>query len=299
VFAGTLELEQASLSSDPRLESPVLEFSRIDVARLTLPAGRAQGAKVETSWPIVGTYYLDPSVLPFQLASREDLVKGQIWLPAGTRVSADQRRGGSARVERPPALPGRPRSTPVFSRSLPCGSLVLAGGSRFEAEAVPSDSEFWRYEGTVSLSAAPGSTPFGSLALGPKGASFRLLEEREGWAHIAGVADDDRDWYVPYAFDAWTRTASSGEHEGYVVGGVWVDSPEPTHVTSSAVRLFAAALENEPIAVLPPDVTFSVDGEKSNGFVELYVPYVRGAKARPLWASERELAANARPLAAP
>ena len=141
VFAGTLEFELATSSSDPGFASPVLEFSRLDVARLTLAAHRGGAAELSTSWPIVGTYFLDPSTLPFELASREDLVKGHAWLPAGTRVNAAERQRGSARVERPPAMGARPRSTPVFNRSLPCESLILASVRPFEDEAVPSDTD--------------------------------------------------------------------------------------------------------------------------------------------------------------
>jgi hypothetical protein len=277
----------------------VLEFSRLDVARLTLAAKRGGAAALSTSWPIVGTYFLDPSTLPFELASREDLVKGHAWLPAGTRVSAAERQHGSARVERPPAMSGRPRSTPVFDRSLPCESLILASVRPFDDEAEPSDTDDaeWRlYEGAVSLSSSPGSAPFGKLELGPDGASFRVVEKRGGWTRIAGEPDDALDGYVPYAFDAWTKSTS--DEGGYGMGGLGIGPPEPTHVTIASVPLYGAALEREPIAVLAPDVTLAA-GEVSNGFVEVYVPFVRRAGARRLWISERDLSANARALGSP
>ncbi len=262
VFAGTLEFELATLSSDPGFASPVLEFSRLDIARLTLAAHRGGAAELATSWPIVGTYFLDPSTLPFELASREDLVKGRIWLPAGTRVSAAERQRGSARVERPPAVGGRSRSTPIFNRLLRCESLILASVRVFEDEAEPSDTDDaeWRlYEGAVSLSPSPGSAPFGKLELDVSGASFESWRSAEGWTRIAGEPDDTHEWYVPYAFDAWTKSTS--DEGGYGMGGLGMGPPEPTHVTISSVPLYGAALGRKPIAVLAPEVPLAA-GER-------------------------------------
>jgi hypothetical protein len=294
VFAGTLRLEYDVLFSDAEAKHPALKAVRLDLSALTLPAKLGGAVRVDAVWPLRGTFWLAPAFLPLQLVSPRDLVPGHVWLPAATTVTAAAPRGENAQVERPAARPGDRKSSPAFNELLPCSELMLVGQLAPGDGDEPPDSA--RFAGHVSLSARPNEPQIGALEL-PISTELGVWETDGAWTRITGLPDEYRDGttsYVPYAFDAWTRSKPVSTDRIGTGGLMFVG--KPTHIVTAELQVLTGPAPGKPIAVLPVDLVFGV-GPARNGFVSIDVPGIYPAtQAGKLWVSEAELSRSARPL---
>jgi hypothetical protein len=272
-------------------------MTRLDIKSFDLPAHPGDAAHVEAAWPLAGSYWLIAGESPFQLAARQDLVKGHIWLPKGITVRASQSGPTRARIERP-APAGSDPSAPQVDLDIDCKQLAFNGsvGKR----GLPRDAKLREFIGTVLLSAAPGSEPIGRLPL-PEPTSFQVLGVAADWTHIVGVPQDRAfqgvTSYVPYAFDAWTQS-SSQEGAEFGSGGLGLVGNSPSYRTIASLSVSHQPRSDAVVATLARGVVFAAGARRENGFVSVGITGIRAAiDGEQLWVSEAELATAAVPLA--
>ena len=296
VYAGTLLLQAGLLASNAELATRALRMTRLDIKSLDLPARSDEAVRIEAAWPLTGTYWLIVDEPPFQLAARQDLVRGHIWLPKGTSVSASQSGSTRARIKRP-APAASDNAAPQIDLDIDCKRLAFKGS--LGQSGLPREAKLREFVGTVLLSPAPGGNPIGRLPL-PEPTSFQVLGVAGGWTRIVGVpvdsAFEEVTSYVPYAFDAWTQSASrEGSQSGS--GGLGLSGNGPSHRTIASLSVSHQPRSGAVVATLARGAVFAAGAVRDSGFISVGIPGISAAMDQErLWVSEAELATAALPL---
>lgn len=284
-FAGSLEPgEQFEISTDQNGRVLAARPSRLDVSAVTLPETAGAAVQATVVWPVQGRYWIAAKTLPLVLRERQELVKDHVWLNAGTPIRAHHVSAGSVQVDR--FRDWTAGSEPSFSRTMPCSKLALAGSVE-RAQVESGRGQRSSFQGLLELSASPGGARIAKLQLS-KAASFEVLAERPPWRRLVGRSGD---WDLPFDFDAWTKTAPSGE-PGYGMIGL-LHTIDVTHVSTGPLPLFAEAGAHSACATLAPDVWFKA-GKVVNGFVAIEIGDLSGPKTAEFWIRQNTLAKNAR-----
>ena len=285
-FAGSLESDEFELWAESGTRSRVARVWRLDLASLVLPEKEGASARVSALWPLQGTYWLDGASMPLVLRAREELVKGHVWLDAGTPMHVFGPNAGAVEAVRPRSWTAG--SEPIFSRRIRCTELVLAGSIE---QTFPTVKNALAFKGLLQLSAAPGTPPIAKLQLA-KSATFEVLAEKGPWRRIAARAID---WQLPFSFDAWTKDAADGDGGMGLIG--LLNEPSPSHVSITALKAFISPSTAMPSVTLAPEVWFQA-GKAKSGFVPIKVSGLSGPDRGDLWVQESALARHARPLKA-
>lgn len=285
VFAGSLESSGFKLLSERGTRTQVARVWRLDLTSLTLPEKEGEATRVNATWPLQGTYWLDASELPLVLRARQELVKDHVWLDAGTPLLVFAPEHGTALAMRPRAWSAG--SAPLFSRRVSCSELGLSGS--IEAK-YPAQSPQISFSGLLELSAAPGKPTIAKLQLS-HAISFDVLAQRGNWHRIAAQASVMQ---LPYSFDAWTSQAPA-ENAGQGMIGL-LNEPNPSHVSTQPLQVFATPSVTAPSMTLAPEVWFQI-GKPKVGFVPIRVWGVLGPEKDDLWIRQSDLLQRARPLA--
>lgn len=184
VYAGSLETYAPVFASidDAQPVAHLAGAFAVEVDELTPATSDGGRTRIDLSWPVRATWWLDASAKPLELARRVDIVPGHVWLEPGSPVTVTQRAGTRVTVVRDLTERGRRKVEPQsFQATLNCSELRLASYAK----------ALWAHEGErmllptegARLFDAPGGKPVPSsterqppprLARGKRAGSFAV-----------------------------------------------------------------------------------------------------------------------------
>lgn len=261
VYAGSLETYAPVFASidDAQPVAHLAGAFAVEVDELTPGTSDGGRTRIDLSWPVRATWWLDASAKPLELARRVDIVPGHVWLEPGSPVTVTRRAGTRVTVVRDLTERGRRKVEPQsFQATLNCSELRLASYAK----------ALWAHEGErmllptegARLFDAPGGKPVARVEGGTFFPVF-LRARRAGFARVVGNNG--------FVFDGWVESKDvTGKAQAMLA------SAPPTlysHVIDAQLPLRAEPRTSSPIvATLVPGALVTLHGHTST-FTELAV----------------------------
>ena len=293
-LSGSLDIGSAFVFPTPDAKKASFYLMEGDVSRIAPAASRTGRLSIRIDWPVLVEGWVDPTDLPFHLASRVDIVKGKLWLGEGARVSAFGARDGKVTILRPGARRGEPRPEPDGAEvEIACDMLRLGAGRWVDP---PESGRPGAIAGTVDLYDAPRGKKIATLRFPEKVLdhpfTVRVLDERAGFTRVTKAISQNEmnaSPYLPFDFDAWVK----GPVPETKPWGLLVGRDDPVPPTHRAVA--AAGIRREPSASAPIVARLAngapfVTGKATNGFVAIKLPGIGVSGDGELWLAQSELA---------
>lgn len=268
VYAGSL-LIAGDLYANAGDARPIARLTGLRAAEIAAldPAATPDGrARVELSWPVRASWWLEADATPFELGARVDLVPGHVWLEPGTDVAARSLGGAKLVASRDLTDGGRFKVQPQsFTRTLACRDLRLANDTFAPAQHDGSWSEL--VPDQVQLFDAPAGKPI-AVVTGGGVTGVYAQERKQGFVHVVGEQT--------FAFDGWMPATALGEKGT----GIAVDSPAPyTHVVAAELPLRLESQRAAPVVATLAKGAYVQLVSTHDAFAEVAIPELQAANS--------------------